>query len=384
MKKLFTLFIVLFHFFYLFATPIATLSVADVFLIIFVIILSLHSARYKKLTISKIGCALCFYIAIHCLMIVMVNTGSDALSIILPTLRIILYYFTVALFSKDYFDPVLGLKAYKWAAVISTIFLIIQIIVLNIFGQYIPGNIFGLPLLNQDLADFDARMLAGDIGHRPRSFFSEPSYYAIYVLLYLGIDLLALKKHDTKVIVLLTIGLLLSCSGTGIFSAAVIYIVFFIKNFRLNDRKVLMSSFLALVVLCLGLAIFTRSNSFQTFYDRTFVDETSMIGRFGTYENVFINNNDSMGTILFGRGVEKIDEYIAGVPRIYYYFGYIGMIVLLVLLIYSFKKKQCVNKTVLFLLIILSPGTEMLFSYMILPYSAFLVSDCEKLNGLGQ
>ena len=380
MKKTFTVFIALFHFFYLYASPIASLSIGDVLLIVFIIILGIHAFKHKKFKFSKTGCLLCVYIVIHCLLMLLLKPEADSSTVILPTSRLLLYYFTVAVFCKEYFDPVFGLKVYKWAAIISTVFLFIQIIVLNITGHYISGNLLGLPLLNDSLVRFDQGMVRGDINHRPRSFFSEPSYYAIYVLLYLAIDLLALKKHDYKAIAILTVGLLFSGSGTGILATIVIYVLFFMKNFHNLNKRTIIISISTVIAFVVGFVIFSHTEIYQTFYQRTFVDESSTEGRFGTYDKIFLENNDSTATKMLGRGVEKIDIYIAGVPRIYYYYGYLGLVLTIIYCVYYLISSKGVNRVVFILLIILSPGTEMIFSYMILPYGAFLVSDCQELT----
>lgn len=378
MKKFFTFFIVFFHFLYLYASPISTLSIGDIILILLFIFLVLKNVKKSEQrtlgNISYLGCFICFYIFLHYLFVLLFEVNTDTSGILFSMCRIILYYLTVSIFSKSYFDEAYGLKIYKRLAIASSLFLFIQIFFLAAFNKYIPGQIPGIKLLNEDLQMFNVQMISGDIGHRPRSFFSEPSYYAIYVLLYLGIDLLCLKKHDFKAIIIITLGLLASGSGTAIFLTVFIYAIYLFENFKKIKKKTIITFALFLIIILFSFPIYQKTSIYQTFYERTFVSKTSTEGRFGTYNDIFFNENDSTIVKIFGRSIKKIDMYIAGVPRVYYYFGYFGLIIISLVCFYYLFKLKGANRVSLILLIVLSFGTEMIFSYMILLYGSFLVA----------
>ena len=100
-------------------------------------------------------------------------------------LRVIRYFVVlifVFFFAKDYFDPVLGLKLYKYLVVFASLFLLGQVICANSLHYMLKGYISWLPLRSDELAYVNGLK-------RFYSIFEEPGYYGMFASGYMCIAL---------------------------------------------------------------------------------------------------------------------------------------------------------------------------------------------------
>lgn len=369
-KNIFTVLMIIFPILSVYNSPIATLTLADILLIILMPFVLIDIFWKKKARIKlNAGMGLVFlYTVIQLLIIIIFCDSEYANKVTMPTIRILTYYGIITFFTKTYFNMELGLKAYKRVAIFVTCFLFIQILFFNIFNIYIPGTIPGLPV-SEDLIAYNNVKLNGSTA-RFRSLFNEPSHYAIYVVLALGIELLAKHKIDKKSVIILTLGLLMSGSSTGILMVAILYLIYIAKNMRNFSAKTIRNLILLACVAMIIMPIYMQTQSFQIFYERTFENEQATEGRFGNYAIAFKDTNNV--TFFFGRGILKIEDYIAAFPRIFYYYGLVGMIFFGIVTIRNFIRLKGINLVTWLILFILIFPTEMLFGKFILLYMPFM------------
>lgn len=370
LKKSFTILLIIFPILYMYQTPIFTLTVSDVLLIIIIpfMILDMLRKNIKNSVYNPLAIVI-IYIILQTLVMLLANNCMD--SVLLSICRLLLYYLVLTVFTKNYFDIELGLKVYKKVAIISCCFLFLQIICDQVLGFYIPGTIPGLPI-SEGLAEYNNQKASGMSEARLRSFFSEPSHFSIYVALIFAIELLNENKINKRIIIY-TLGLLLSGSSTGIFMVAIIYSIYFVKNIKTFSKRTIINISVIIVLILMILPIYMQTKSFKIFYERTFVQENSSIdGRFGKYENVLEGTN--IINMIFGRGTfAEIDGYIPAFPRIYYYYGIIGILYFLARTLNNFIKLKGTRLTTWAVLFILIFPTELIFGYLIMVYMPFII-----------
>lgn len=373
MKKLFTIIIVMYPILNMYATPIASVSVSDLLLLFWVglsLIISIKRKMYNIKSTVVPFFILLIYMIIQLLILIMIKDNEYSHEIFLPTIRLLFYFFVIAFYTKENFIPELGLKIFKYAALFASFFIIGQKILLDVFKIYIPGTLKFLPLMNDSIYDYNAGMYDGK-NYRLRSVFKEPSYFAIYVGLYFAISVINMKNSWIKVNIPLLVGLLISASTTAIAIIALTIILFFMKILNKLNNKNTLYIIIFIIFLIIGICMYIKTKSFNTFYERTFVNKNAVDGRFGNYKEIF-TNKDSILEIVFGNGIHKVDYYIPTIPRIFYYFGITGMIYFICIAGLGLIKLKNESRTTLIVLIALSFASELLFGQFILLYMAFI------------
>lgn len=378
---LFTLTIILYPILGAYASPISTLSVGDIVeivLIPFMIMVYIKNKVKIKELINIPFSILAIYTVLQILISMLIL--NNEFSYYLSAVRMLFYYIILAMFTKYFFDKNKALKIYRFTALFAAIFCIIQVVSLKLFGIFIQGTIPGLPLRTEYLTNYNINMVNGGINasyNRPRSIFTEPSHFAIYVSLYLAIILLNNSEKKRRDILITTVSLLLSGSGTAIILCAIIYVIYFFKNLKKMSKKFIIAIIICSLAGVIMAPIYVKTESFQVFYSRTFVKGDSVEGRFGNY-NIVFNGDKTLKEMLFGNGIVKTDEYMTSIPAIYYYFGIIGILYYSIIILYCFKKLKgnaLIAWTILFLLAF---EAEILFHARLLIFVAFIIGNDKR------
>ncbi len=378
LKKIFTYIIILSPMLVIYGTPIATLSIADIALIAilpFMLLDLKKKDQIKDLIIPQFA-IIVIYILLQIVYICLVKDSDYIETVFMPTMRILFYYFIIVCFYKKYFNTESGLKFYRITALFASLFLILQFIVLKLTGKYIPGYIQGLDVIEKLQKHAATINSAG----RVRSVFAEPSHYAIYCGLYLGIELICISKKIDFSIIIVTVAMLLSTSSTAIILVAIIYFIYFIKNFRYLLSKYSINFIIIVLSIVILSLWYIRTDSYKMFVNRTFIEGNATEGRFGNYDLIFKDETTTSSERIFGNGVLKIEEYIPAFPRIYLYFGYIGMIYFIIISIKNLLNLKGINWIATFLTIVLIFPTEFIFGINILLYAPFIYLDFNNLE----
>lgn len=248
---------------------------------------------------------------------------------------------------------------------ISCIFLFIQAIFLVMGAEAPSGKLVGLELL--DYSSF----VSTTWGFRLNSFFQEPSYFAIYILPLLAINL---KKSNWKLATFYTIALLLSSSSLGILGA--IFIIFYYLLFENKNIK----SFLLFITLffVIHLAFYYTVGFYNTSINRSmekimYLHEYSSI-RFLGQINMFMLL--PFYHQLFGVGVNQMQNYFSAMGYFVHNYsnsfvitlintGTIGFIVYICFIVFSYFKSKSNKKEIFIFIFILIASVD----YLI--YNAF-------------
>ena len=376
LKKIFTTILITFPITNVYSTGIMGVTIADVLLIgiILFLIIDIIKKR-KKIKIHKTLGIVSVYIILQ-LLVIALNPPNNFIEIIMSSIRLLLYYLTLAIFTKSYFDINFALSLYRKVAIFACFFLFLQIIAEQLIGIYMPGTIPGLPIA-EGLMEFNIEKESGSLG-RARSIFLEPSHFAIYIVLILGIDLLNEEKINKKRIIVYTLGLLMSGSSTAIIMVAIIYLLYFLKNMRKYSLKKIFIFLIVMIFIGCLMPIYTNTESFKTFYDRTFVRGNATEGRFGNYSTTFKELR------VWGNGLfvdNETDGYLSAFERIYVYFGIIGLTFFVILSIKNFINLKGIQWTTWVILFILIFPTEIIFGRFILLYEPFIINEDERKIG---
>lgn len=376
-RKAFTYLIVLFPLLSIYYSNISTLTIADILLFLILPLLLFYLFKNKvSIKISMFFLIVIFYMILQMLIYCVLGKMNNAA--IFTTLRLILYYFTMCFFFKNFFDFQEGYKLYKKVAIISSLYFLFQFILLNLFDIFIPGTI---PFFKSATDNYNSIMAShswtSSAYARPRSFFTEPSHFAIYVGLCLAIMLLKKDKKDIKYIIIITVAMLLSGSGMAIILTIISYGLFLIKNIKKISKKVILITIIGIIICIPILNVYLKSESFNIFYTRTFVEKDSTEGRFGNFTLAFTSKKDTISTI-FGEGAYKIADvegqnYITSIPRVYTYFGILGMLFFVISMIYYLIKLKEINKLSLIVLLAISFAGEILFHNLLFTYTPYIL-----------
>jgi hypothetical protein len=373
-EKVFTTLVVLLPILQMYSFPGTKILIIEV-LFLFLCIKMLFSKKEEKIkfTVYFPLFVLLVYIIFHWLIISILNGSSYMIAITPRTIRNIFYLTISVFFIKAKFKINIALDILKFTAIFSTVYLIIQTILVNFFGYYLPGT---LPFFETVVDEFNAQVIVSGSSIRPRSIFSEPAVYADFVGKYLFIDLFLNNKK--KVIdflpnLFVTLGLLLSGSSTGYLLLILVWTLFLTLKF--SKRITLKKAFgLQIFILVIPITIILISNVefLKTGYEHLIYNR-SYQARLNNYLLAFNMPNISNFQVLFGNGFLPHDFFIPGIPRLYFYFGIFGIAIWSIVYLFMFRESKKVSRLLLFLMFLTSIFGDALFGISYLLFYPFII-----------
>lgn len=371
LRKIYTWLLILFVILSLYSINIMTFTVADAILLALFPIYFLDAFRKNQIKIHFPLTFCTFYIIIHMFLMMLLFNSFE---IFMPTMRFVGYLLFVAIFARSYFDINLGKKLLKYISIISTVYLIIQFIFMNYFNYYLTGFIPWLPLDSQNLYTLNEQFYSISF-NRPRSFFQEPAHYASFVLVYFSIGLFDNPRKNYFGLLIIGIGLIISGSLTGIITAIGLLLLKVIKLIRKLPRKKISANFLVVsFVLSIGTIIVTNTTAFNYALYRLFESDQAYIGRLGNYSEILTVHKGSIIGFLFGHGMVELNNFIPAFPRIFVFFGILGVIAFLLYMILLIISTKGYKRAVLITLLISIIGTEIILGKFILLYLPFIIN----------
>lgn len=273
------------------------------------------------------------------------------------------YYITGCFLVKKWVDYELLTRWIVRIGKIATCFIFLQYISYYVFGHILDGKVPFLPLYHNEYLELDYKTLYENL-FRPTSFFLEPAHYAQFTLLALVIALW--KDRHIWGALFLTAGLIYSTSAQGIVVAAVTWIIFAfykISHFRFNAKQVLFG--LGAGALVIGFTLWvTRQQVFLDAVGRlsSLGKASAIYARMGVLE-VIIETMTPFSAI-FGHGFGNVIEgnwTTPGLGYVLYGSGIVGLILLLIYLLYAWRRGGMVAKStvVIFLFMLVQSGVIM-------------------------
>lgn len=374
LKKAYTSLLILYPILCIYSLFGSPIMLPDFLMILLLAFITLRACFTKSLALETSFLPWTIYIIIHMLATLLLRNISDTNDFIGSTLRYLIYFFAILLGAKNYFDVEYAIKLYKYVCIISTAFLILQTIVVALFGYYIKGylDISFLPILRSDLYGFGTNVSQYAI-FRPRSLFGEPAHYGTYICGYLAISLFRNGKKELPVQLFLSFGALLSMSSTAILMTIGIWMIYVFFNF---PRKVSHHTLLVALFIPIVFSIIISTTYFQNFIYRLFATNNAE-NRFGGYGYILKYFGGKVAPLLFGfgnGGLQFDGVYLAGYGRLLVYYGLVGVCIFAANMIWVFYKRKKWQRILLIVLLVLQIGTECFFGNIILCFLPFMIA----------
>lgn len=370
MKKLWNILIILLPILIIYESPIDGISIVEILIILSIPYLIRKEIVEKegniKMNPQKIFCFLYIsFILLNFFVNIIFIPELERVTVLFRTSRYLLYWM-ILLFTDHVKNVDYSIKIYEIVSVISIIFLILQIAVLKGTGYYIDGRLPLLPVMNP--SGFEEQIeIIYTMGGRPFSFYAEPSVGAQYITGLLAIELFYKRKVNIKLCTFLSLGVLIMASNTGIFLMILLYVLYF--GDKLRRRKIKFGKMI--ILFCAGIAcVFICVLTNKTLANRIF-NPVVWLGRFGGF-SVFVEKF-TYKEILFGHGMnDNYGTFMPGIPQFYYYFGYVGVAIMGVLLIWLYVNLNKDSRKLLLYILVLNLGGNMFFGQFIVTIWYFL------------
>ena len=371
-SRIFTVLLVLYPVIYVYDSPIGSLCLADTLLIIFYPFLFLKLFLIKRVKYDKLQLFLAGFVAAN-LVIVPILGISGMAEILRNQGHFLLVVFTLAVFVPNLFDKELGIKLLCYVSVVSSVYLMIQVVLLHGCGVALGAH---LPFLTANISEN---------GHiRPFAFFSEPAGFGTYNAIGLA-TLISLKPFKGKMNriaeMLVSLGMLLSLSSTAVALLIIAWgchIAPKLKKKRLFSRIKPITLFAILGVIVLFVVANNRMDIVGFIYQH--VAPTSngtmaagVTGRIGNITNLGQDYSFTMSEIVLGHGMIDLVFFLPGLVRIYLYFGVMGCIVIALYFILLYKKSGHYGRLLIIIVIANSMFGDFIFGLAMFGYMQYIM-----------
>lgn len=372
--KFFSILIVIYPILSIYSSTILTLSVGDIILLPMMLIGLIRLMKNNKITLQREWFYFFLFITLHTIVMLLLNDENYMNEVLLQVFRVLIYYLVIFLYIPNFFNEKAGMFALRYSSLFVAIFAILQTLGMRFFGIYISGVIKGIPLLATELSEYGLNYSSGIL--RPRSILAEPEHVCSYLVVYTVIALFDEKKVKYGDAIVMTVAVICTVSSTGYLVFAGIWGLWCVWKLwgmrkNLTQRQIF---FIVIIVSILIIAIcaIVRTEFFELFIERTFVNKGATEGRFSGYR--IFNEERSIIEKFLGIGfVDNKELFFASYPLIYWRFGMIGVMIFLVLAIRIFIKKRGIqDRMMLIAFAVLCSAVQVLFSYHVMRFFAFM------------
>lgn len=349
------------------------LSFSDIFLLILLPILIIELFWIKLIKIETDILFLLIWCIFHFL-VVSVLILNNGLEVFQDECHFMLLLFVLAVLYPNIFDCDLGIKALTAVCVISSCFLILQFVLLHLFGIYLPGQ---LPFFETSTA------WTGHI--RPFSLFSEPAAFGIYNSIGLAVILLKEEFRSKYALVcagIITLALIISTSTTSLGLMLIVYLYWIGADIKKRIKYLLIfviTLFPVIIILEIKYSIFL------TIYEHSFAGLFSgnyawgLVNRLGSL-NIAIKYHSSDGILIgfLGSGMVSLNEFFPTIGRMNIYYGLSGYIVFAMFFIKKYIQVNRMGRALLAIAIVVAIFAESVFGIAMLWYMPYLLIDQDK------
>ena len=230
------------------------------------------------------------------------------------------------------------LKTIENISIVASLLLFIQYAIYYSSGRFlqlIPLHFFTDSIQN-NFSSFTRITTGTASGYfRPSSFFIEPAHFGQFVLVALAFVLFKYYKNSEKQFIIkaivLSLAILMSTSGIGLFGVVVLWTIFmFVFSRKINNRKVFGIFLFILFALVIAVVFLSKQEFVQLVFMRLSVDSSSNMnavsGRTEGYDFFF---GDAFNNKLFGIGTGNepmVDVYYTSLAMLLIRNGFLGVI----------------------------------------------------------
>ena len=298
--------------------------------------------------------------------------------------RLAIYIFGISLLQKN-LQKKEFVKSIRIIGVSSTVYGFFQFFLGTYAHISLSPYLPLLPVLRTGLKEQQDGWIAYNWTVRPRAWFSEPSTFAIFLLLALLIELFVVQRDNRKNVLCLiyAFGIIISHSSTGTIGLIILVLAWMLicpEDFLYRIPKNVMIGIVFFLPVCLFLLY--KSGYIDTFIGHTFADGRGLSSQshFAFIEGAFSEDTNFLQAF-FGKSLQEVATgYLPGWFAAYYCLGAVGVLLYIGVFYTVFKRSFLRSRIIVLTFVGLNFGTEiMLGIFMLLYMSAALLQDdsCE-------
>lgn len=298
--------------------------------------------------------------------------------------RLAFYIFGIAILKKN-LQKECFVKSVRFIGASSTVYGFFQFFLGTYAHISLSPYLPFLPVLRTGLKEQQDGWIAYNWTVRPRAWFSEPSTFAIFLLMALLIELFVVHRDKRKNMLCLiyAFGIIISHSSTGTIGLILLVLAWMLicpEDFLYRIPKNIMIGIAIFLPVCLFLLY--KSGYIDTFIGHTFANGRGLSSQshFAFIEGAF-SEDTSFLQAFFGKSLQEVAAgYLPGWFGAYYCLGAVGVLLYIGVFYKVFKISMRRSRIIVLTFIGLNFGTEiMLGIFMLLYMSAALLQDdnCE-------
>lgn len=384
LKKWYSITLPLFPMLILYGFKILPFLTFSDYLLFFFLMLEVIKRRYRLIYDRAFMPLIVYLIVQPFILLFFASEGLDFVDAAGTAWKLALYIFGLAILrknlQKEYF-----VKSVRVIGISSTIYGFLQFFLGTYAHVSLSPYLPLFPVLRTGLKEQQDSWIAYNWTVRPRAWFSEPSTFAIFLLLALLIELFVVHRDKLRNVrcTIYAFGIIISHSSTGMVGLIILVLAWMIlcpENFLYRIPKKVIIGIIFLLPIC-GYLLY-RSGYIESFIIHTFANGQGLSSQSHFIDiQAAMSENTGVLQILFGKGMQDVVAgYLPGWIRTYYCLGATG-VVLYVAGFYRICRRNSRSARVIVLTFIgLNFGTEiMLGVFMLLYMSAALLQEgsCE-------
>ena len=282
------------------------------------------------------------------------NFGNGAL----PLLYLMAFMVVLTCYN-GLIDIYITLDVIDKVTILASVIVLVQSLMHYLFGINIPA-LFNSFLLEEYAGISGVRITSGIF--RPSGFFLEPAHFAQYSIIAVLYNI-SKEKIRVPVLAMISLAMLLSTSGIGLLLLAGSFIyLLFIKTRSIKKERRIQYFIILFVSLVLLMIVVSRVSYVQLALQRVFSTDSSgynaISGRTAKWSSTV--GSLSFNRLILGIGpkINKISGFMTGLNEILYYYGIVGLI-LLIVSIFTFFIERIKEKDWRFVLCVVYLGLIM-------------------------
>lgn len=240
-SKIFTFLIIIFPIINQYYSPIPGILFGELALIILLPFL-IGNIYKKNLEINSYWIFVIYSIISSLIVILFIPiiSGQD---VFIRIIRETFYFIVIFIFARYCFNLTLGIKIYKIFVVLICIYIFLQYVFYYYKGIILPWFIKNIKIAesmsNEEYYQHFIYYFKA-IMYRPSSIFLEPSWFSVYVLPCLALQLFSsdgIKKSNYILSALISIAVVICTSGIGLFFISLIWLLWLFKGLKTTGSK---------------------------------------------------------------------------------------------------------------------------------------------------
>lgn len=362
--------------------PFVTL--ADYLLLFFMI--AEISTKGFKLVFNRIFAPLIAYLILQPVVLLYFSSiNIDPIDALGTSWRLAIYIFGVSLLQKN-LQKKEFVKSIRTIGVSSTVYGFLQFVLGTYAHISLSPYLPFLPVLRTGLKEQQDGWIAYNWTVRPRAWFSEPSMFAIFLLLVLMVELFIVEKEERKksLCAIYVIGIIISHSSTGMIGVFILILAWVILCPKELLYKLPRKFWMAFVGLMpIFILLLYRSGYIDTFIGHTFVNGQGLASQSHfAYIYAAFTEKTSILNVFLGNGMQDVETgYLPGWFRTYYCLGVVGVFLYITGFLKAFKRSSRRVRIIILTFVGLNVGTEIMLGIFMLLYMSVAMmgkSGCEE------